>query len=155
MAFTSCKKDVDPGGTAVQSLANEWYVQVQVVDLTPGAPTPAVNTKYYKMSTYNTADNQPNMIWFDDTNGYTQVKLKANADVAGLSFSATGATDVNGSTDKVTISNAKIVKDGAVGPSSKAVTDAISYDVKFSSDNNLITYKFKGYARTRFVGDDH
>jgi hypothetical protein len=158
LAFASCKKDVDPGGTAVQSLANEWYVQVVTVNATSGAVIDATDATYYKMSTYNTSDNQPNVIWFDDTDGLTGAKIKAAADVAGMTFSATNVTDVNATdpaeADKISLSNAKIVKDGAVGPSSKAVTDAISYDLKAESEPGVI-FRFKGYARTRFVGDDH
>lgn len=159
-ALSSCKKDAGPGGTAVQNMANEWWVQVQTINPTTGAVIDNTNKTYFKLSTYNTSDNSSTMLWFDDSDankGALGEKIKVNVVLSSLTFSVTNATDVSGNIAKgtVSIANGKIIPNGAVGPSSKAVTDAISYDVTLSADNPSVIYRFTGYARTRFVGDDH
>ena len=152
LALSSCKKE-EAGGTAVQSLANEWYVQVTQIDAATGAVIDDTDKGYYTLSTYNTADNSPTVMWVDDSESYWGLKTKVNVDLASKSFSVTNAEELyNGVT--VTIQNGKVVTDGAVGPASKAVTDAISYDALFS-DNPGVILRFKGYGRTRFPEDDH
>ncbi|MBB6499639.1 lipid-binding protein [Pedobacter cryoconitis] len=159
-ALSSCKKDAGPGGTAVQNMANEWWVQVQTVNPTTGAVIDNTDKHYYKLSTYNTSDNSSTMMWFDDSDakGYNGEKIKVNVVQSSLTFSVTNAADVSGNIPApgtVSVANGKIIPNGAVGPSSKAVTDAISYDVTLASDVTPVIYRFTGYARTRFVGDDH
>lgn len=153
LALSSCKKE-EAGGTAVQSLANEWYVQVTVIDAATGAVIDDTDKSYSTMSTYNTADNSPNTMWMDDSQSYYGLKTKVNVDLPNKAFSVTDAVEEYGDDVKVTITNGKVITDGAVGPSSKAVTDAISYDARFSDDPGTI-YRFKGYGRTRFPEDDH
>lgn len=53
-----------------------------------------------------------------------------------------------------TVTNGKVTPNSAVGPYSKAQTDAITLDVEFSDDPGTV-YHLKGYHRTKFVGDDH
>lgn len=151
LALSSCKKDEEVGGTAVQGMSSEWYVQVTAIDPVSGAVIDDTDLDYYKISTYNTADNSSTLMWLDDPS-YALFKSKVNVDQANKAFSVTAAEDIN-STAKVTIKNGKIVTNGTVGPSSKAVTDAISYDLIYGTDPTI--YRFKGYARTRFPGDDH
>ncbi|CAM4196473.1 Lipid-binding putative hydrolase [Pedobacter westerhofensis] len=152
LALSSCKKE-EVGGTAVQSLANEWYVQVTQINATTGAIIDDSDDSYYTLSTYNTADNSPTVMWMDDSQSYYGLKTKVNVDLANKAFSVTNADELYFGV-KVTITNGKVVTDGAVGPASKAVTDAISYDAQFSDTPGVI-FRFKGYGRTRFTEDDH
>lgn len=153
LAFSSCKKDDEVGGTAVQNLSGEWYVQVTQIDPASGAVIDATDLTYYKISTYNTSDNSPVLMWMDDPNpDYGGFKAKVNVDLGNKAFSATAADDIYNDA-KITVRNGKVITNGAVGPVSKAVTDAISYDVVYPGDPTI--YRFKGYARTRFPGDDH
>ena len=154
-ALSSCKKE-EVGGTSVQDMANEWYVQMTVVDKATGEIIDDSDKDYTTLATYNTADNASNVMWMDNSDSYNYdfaLKAKVNVDLANKTFSYTDADELYYG-EKVTITNGKIVKDGAVGPSSKAVTDAISFDAEFSQDPGTI-YRFNGYARTRFPGDDH
>ena len=153
LALSSCKKDEEVGGTAVQGMSNEWYVQVQAVNSSTGEIITPYSAGYSTLSTYNTADNSSTMMWMDDSKSFYGLKAKVNVDQANKTFSVTNADELYFAIH-VTIKNGKIIKDGAVGPVSKAVTDAISYEATFD-DDPATTYQFKGYARTRFVGDDH
>jgi hypothetical protein len=154
LALSSCKKE-EVGGTAVQSLANEWYVQVTQINTATGAVIDDTDKTYYTLSTYNTADNSPTTMWMDDSQSYYGLKAKVNVDLANKTFSVNNGDEQYDAGVKVTITNGKVITNGAVGPASKALTDAISYDARFSNDPDNITYRFKGYGRTRFPDDDH
>jgi hypothetical protein len=152
LALSSCKKE-EVGGTAVQSLANEWYVQVTQIDAATGAILDDTDDSYYTISTYNTSDNSPTSMWIDDSESHFGLKAKVNVDLGNKSFSVTNADELY-TGDKVTITNGKVITDGAVGPASKAKTDAISFDLSYASEAGVIL-RYKGYGRTRFVEDDH
>lgn len=92
-------------------------------------------------------------MWIDDSQSFYGLKAKVNVDLGNKTFSVTNADELYFGVH-VTIKNGKVVKDGATGPVSKAVTDAISFEATFD-DTPGITYQYKGYARTRFPGDDH
>src|SRR6476469_3288875 len=86
--FFSCSKKPDVGGTAAQSMANEWWVT-----LDQGGVQDASGYGHFKIATYNTSANDDS-IWIDDfgTNGGGwQVKFKARADYSNLSFATSNA----------------------------------------------------------------
>lgn len=141
ISIGSCKKDPDPGGTAVQRMAGEWWLQLD------GAGD------YYHFSTYNTADNVSNQMWLDDLQNFYEMKGKVNVDLNNLTFSATGTAneyyDIT-----FNVNSGVIIPNGSKGPVSKAVTDSISFVVEFSDDPGTL-YHLSGYKRTRFAEDDH
>ncbi|MBE5317762.1 hypothetical protein IM793_01225 [Pedobacter sp. MR2016-19] len=148
LSISACKKDEPVGGTAVQDLSGEWWVQIDG------------EGDYYGISTYNTADNSSTQMWLNLTKLYgnadNTVFGKVNVNLDSKTF--TGQNIANAGTYPggltFTVTNGKITPNGAVGPSSKAQTDAISLDVVFSDDAGTV-YHLKGYHRTKFVGDDH
>lgn len=142
VCVSSCEQDdPEPGGTAVQSLAGEWWVQI---DGEGG---------FYHFSTYNTAANVPTEMWLDDLETFWDMKGKVNVDIANLSFSAANTTneyyDIT-----FTVDSGKIFPGVTKGPVSKAVTDSISFIVEFSDDPGT-KYHLSGYKRTGFTSDDH
>jgi hypothetical protein len=143
----SCQKDEIIGGTGVQAVSGEWWIQ------TDDAGGGDFSDDYYKLSTYNTAANSTNEMWLDDGESYYGLKAKVNVDLATKTFTVTNADELYFGVT-VTIKNGKIKTGVAKGPSSGAVTDSISFDAEFS-DSPGDVYKFKGYRRTRFSGDDH
>lgn len=143
----SCQKDPLPGGTAVQNMSGEWWLQ------TDNASGGAFGSAYSSLSTYNTAANLPAEMWMDDGNSYYGLKAKVTVDQAAKTFTATNADELYYGV-KVTITKGKIVTGVAKGPGSGAVTDSISFSAVFS-DSPTATFKFKGYRRTKFGEDDH
>lgn len=143
LSLVSCKKDnPDPGGTAVEEVAGEWWVQW---DEDPGS--------YASISTYNTTANIPTEMWFEDH--FYETKSKISVNTSALTFSAAAVKNSDPEYDvDITITKGKIIVDGAKGLVSKAVTDSISYEVEYSDDPGTI-YKMSGYRRTRFAEDDH
>ncbi|MBO9673461.1 MAG: hypothetical protein J7577_08450 [Sphingobacteriaceae bacterium] len=148
LSISACKKDEPIGGTAVQDLSGEWWVQIDGTG------------DYYGISTYNTADNSSSQMWLNLTKFYgndsNTIFGKVSVNLDSKTFN--GQNVVNKGTYAggltFTVTNGKVTPNGAVGPSSKAVTDAIALDVEFSDDPGTI-YHLKGYHRTKFVGDDH
>jgi hypothetical protein len=141
LTLSSCEKDPEAGGTAVQSMAGEWWVQLDRA----GA--------YYHFSTYNTAANLGSEMWLDDLESFWQMKGKVNVDLATLTFSA---NNIKNEYYDITfnIDSGKIIQNASKGPVSKAVTDSISFVAEFSDDPGT-KYRLSGYRRTRFSEDDH
>lgn len=155
VGLSGCKKDEPIGGTPVQDMSGEWWVQVDG------------KGDFYKIVTFNTSDNSSTQMWVDLTEFWGTntppkqlVQTKANVNITDKTFSVTNGANVpdngyqNDPNLKITIKNGRVVTDGAVGPSSKQKTDAISLEVEFSDDPGTI-YKFSGYHRTKFPDDDH
>ena len=136
----SCQKDEVIGGTEVQKLSGEWWVQL---DGSGG---------YSHISTYNTAANLPTEMWFDD--GFWQAKYKVTVDPTTLKFSGTNVANSDDSYPITITLTGEVFLNKAKGPSSKAVTDSIAVDVEYSDDPGTV-YKLTGYRRTRFADDDH
>lgn len=136
----ACQKDEVIGGTAVQKLSGEWWVQLD------GAGA------YAPISTYNTAANSPTEMWFDD--GFWQAKYKVTVDGTALKFSATNVANSDDSYPITITITGEVIPKGAKGPSSKAVTDSIHFEAEYSDDPGT-KYEVSGYKRTGFTSDDH
>jgi len=148
LSISACKKEEPVGGTAVQDLSGEWWVQID------GAGD------YYGISTYNTADNSSSLMWLNLTNFWgnasNTVFGKVSVNVDNKTLSGTKIANAGNYPGGITftVTNGKITPNGTVGPVSKAPTDAITLDVEFSDDPGTV-YHLKGYHRTKFVDDDH
>jgi Lipid-binding putative hydrolase len=146
VALSSCKKNLpDPGHTAPQNLANEWWVTFTL----NGADL--YNLGHQKIATYNTAANTSE-IWVDDLESTWDFKVKATADLNNLTFAASKAQNqyYNITAD---ITNGKVLPNAGHSKTGK-VTDSIYMQVKFSDDPGN-TYTIAGTARTRWAEDDY
>lgn len=152
--ITSCKKDPKVGGTAVQSLAGEWWVKLDNGKDATGDFGP----NYYNFSTYNTAANIPTEMWVDDdfnAKSFWQIKGKVTTNASNLTFSGTNIANQDYSST-FTITDGKIIPKGARASSTKDVTDSIYCKITFSDDPVPGTvHILSGYKRTAFAQDDH
>jgi len=153
-ALGSCRKDPNPGGTAVQNLAGEWWVKID-----NGAdPTGDFGPNYYNFSTYNTAANTADSMWVDDDNNaksFWDIKGKVTTNVPGRTFSGNNIANVDYAST-FTITNGKVLPNAATAPGSHDKTDSIYFEIKFSDDPVPGTiHKVGGYKRTGFSQDDH
>jgi hypothetical protein len=148
--LSSCKKDVQVGGTAVQELAGDWYVRVYNQNGTLASPS------YYTIHSYNTAANAATEMWFEDH--FYDTKFKVPVSPSTLTFGGTAAIK-NSDPEyevEITLTNGKIIKKGTIGPASKSPTDSIYYEVQYSDDDPANKkYYMGGYKRTGFEDDDH
>jgi hypothetical protein len=145
----SCSKKPDTGGTATESMANEWWAEL----ILPDGTTNANGAGYFgHIFTYNSSANT-NEIWIEDPNELYNFKVKATADLGALTFSANNVTSVVPGYDiKVTITEGKIIQNGGHSKTGN-VTDSIYMKVKFEDDAR--TFTIRGHARTRFSEDDY
>lgn len=148
MLFVACKKEKDTsaGGTATQDLAGEFWIQIKQNN-TPLVPD------YFKIITYNTAENIPTSMWIDDQEHLWPFKVKIVVDPAARTFSAANAQSSYGNIT-VKINNGKILQKVTKGPVTQTVTDSIYFEAEFSDDPGEV-YQLAGYRRTRWPEDDH
>ncbi|MDQ0636844.1 hypothetical protein QF042_000409 [Pedobacter sp. W3I1] len=145
VAISACKKDPEPGGTAVQDMAGDWYVKVNEA----GA--------YSTLLTFNTSENTPNVMWVQGTglkSGATvlAIKGKTGVDYPNKLFSATNIANVStaaGRPASFSIANGKIIPNGTKGPVSKSPTDSIYFELNVDG----AVYKVGGYHKTGFLED--
>jgi len=147
ITLSACEKDEVIGGTAVQDMSGEWWVQFED------------GGDYYSIFTFNTSDNSSSQMWLDLSGFWAganqQVKAKVNVNVTDKTFSASNVANEDTTYPiTFTVTNGRITTNGTIGPVSNAQTDAITLDVEFSDDPGTI-YHLNGYHRTKFPGDDH
>jgi hypothetical protein len=141
MAITSCQKE-DIGGTATESLAGQWYVLANMVNDDGSVIEDPYGLGRFQILTYNTAANNPNEIWIDDSKNFWNFKVKATGDINNLTFSAASAQNQRGDEITVNITNGKIIKNGGV-QNNGSPADYITMDVEFS-DNPGTIYRLEG-----------
>jgi Lipid-binding putative hydrolase len=146
--LVACKKEKDTsaGGTATQALAGEFWVQIKQGN-TPLIPD------YFKIVTYNTAEDIATSMWIDDQEHLWPFKVKISVDPVAKTFAAANAQSSYGNIT-VKINNGKILEKVTKGPVSNVVTDSIYFEAEFSDDPGEV-YQLAGYRRTRWPEDDH
>ncbi len=148
-SFVACDEvgDTDPGGTSVEAMAGDWYVQTLVDG--------EVVADYALISTYNTSANDGKEMWIDDHGHVWDFKVKSPVTTSSLSFAGSNlASSVDGYNINVNITEGKITKNGATSTGGHTV-DGISFKATFSDDPDALTYEVKGYRRTGFIEDEH
>ena len=137
--LVSCEKE-KVGGTALESMAGQWYVTVQGID-EDGSVLYEDEDLYgfgpFVLLTYNDANDSSNKMFIQDTPNaegdlFWDFKVKVDCDLDAETFGLRGAVDYNYSID-VDITNGKILKGAATTPSGMAA-DSIVFDVLFEDD---------------------
>ncbi|BEH00366.1 lipid-binding protein [Bacteroides sedimenti] len=150
--FASCEKETEPGGTAVEKMAGDWWVTVEVIKNGQSLGD-AYGQGYFRMTTYNTAANSDTEMWLDDGGHFWDYKLKVNVDYKTRSFSTSDFVDNLKYDSKVKITDGKILEGAALSPSGMPA-DSIVYFVQFDDDKNGFVHKISGFRRTGFEQDD-
>ena len=156
MAFTSCSKE-EPGGTATQKVAGEWYVTVSAV-YTDGTEDDWTDAPCL-MTTMNTAANDASKMYLTDINyfdyGVPYAGYYGYWNVWGIYVpvtvdQSTGAFQTEGTVNSlaqnyyysyygydqyasVTVYNGKISYNGGK-QNNGSVADAIEFDIKVKND---------------------
>lgn len=159
-SFTACDEvgNTDAGGTSVQAMAGDWYVQTLL--------NGKVVSNYALITTYNTSANDGKEMWIDDHLFHVwgfKVKLPvtlSSSSFAGSNLASSIIDDVAATPNvvetyevNVTITEGKITKNGATSTGGHTV-DAIYFKAEFSDDPGAV-YEVKGYKRTGFIEDEH
>jgi hypothetical protein len=155
----SCTKTQNYGGTAVQKMANGWWVMAYsskngLVSLTPtSGPDTASNHIFFV--TYNASENSADSLWVDDLEGIGggyDVKALLSASLSNYTLSSAGTTNLYQPSSAVQWAGGTIFPKGGVSRTG-VVTDSIHVQFLFTGDPGD-TLTIQGVARTGFDGDD-
>lgn len=152
---SACQEEPEPGGTATQDAAGEWYVHF-AVETSPGVYEDIFGLGYVKILTTNTASNTPDSIWVTDLGNTWDFQVKAAYDKANKTFSATEANNISYDDSQVTIENGQILL-GQGTSTSGVKTDSIYFVASFNDDSEPFGTKYviSGHRRTGFLEDEH
>lgn len=145
VSFTSCDNETEPGGTAVEKMAGDWWVTATIMQ--NGNETGDSGAGHFRMYTYNTAANVPTEMWLEDGGNFRNYKVRVNVDYNARTFTT------NDFVEGVRITEGKIMEGAATTPSGMPA-DSIVYMIQFDDDPNGLTYKISGFRRTGFPNDD-
>jgi hypothetical protein len=148
IGLSSCDLGGEPeiGGTKVQAMSGEWWINVLIDgnDLGIG---------YFLITTSNTAANNATDLLMDD-GGLWPAKVVSKVDINSLTFTPVSNLDnLYSNSIKVSIIEGKILKGAATTPGGNK-TDSIYLKFEFSDDLGT-QYEYAGYRRTGFQEDEH
>lgn len=149
--FASCDKE-EPGGTATENTAGDWYVTADAIDDNGDVVIPDFNDGRFHVLTYNTAANTPTEMIVEDQGNFWNFKVRVAVDQNARSFFTTTTENNNMVADyediNVTITDGKILpKAGKQNNGSPA--DSIVFYVTFSDDTYAAT---NGYTKIKVSG---
>lgn len=165
--LASCQKD-PIGGTKVQDLSGQWYVQVDIVDASGNVVLEDFNGGRTILLTYNTASDADNVLYVDDLKDFWTFKVQVPCSLSSKTFGSESPVANEYYDCNVTLSNGKIVVDGATTPSEQKA-DYIEFLVNFDDDDLTsqgypgvsypeayggVAYRISGWRYTGFVNDD-
>ena len=168
--------DEEPGGVAVQDMCGTWTVTIEasyaeyLYNRVDPEKYPKVNLQSMSkaeldaiedwvdvhgvgktaLRTYNTANNDPDSLWFDDDNLWGE-KFKIGIDYKNLTFGTEGTDALSGSGCNAVIRYGQILKGAATTPRGVKADSIIAY--VFYNDGIGLTYKFSGYRYTGYSAD--
>ncbi len=153
--LTSCdpETDVEPGGTAVEKLAGEWRVHVDVITIDENGDSTNYGNYYnvnnLRFCTFNTADNTADKIYIYE-DGFWHTQIVCNCDLNSKTIFADGSLNIlakpeDNETAKV---NGKIIPNGCLNLHGMP-NDSICIDVEYSTDPGTV-YRFTGSRYTGF-----
>lgn len=162
--FISCEKDedFDAGQTNTKELAGEWFVQICYEG--------EVFFDYTKLLTYNTANNDKDILWLDASATWPfKTKIACNPSelaIGSLSFDNVDFFEAEGFLDSLSILNGKVLK-GAATTSGGNKSDSIIISVSSTGMRDFVNdlvgeeivtsegWTIQGYKRTGFFEDEH
>lgn len=152
LGFASCSVETDekPGGTNVEKMAGRWNVQVDAVDESGNIIyEDPYGLGTITIMTFNTADNSANKMWLDDMGEFWAFKMKVDVNYLDRTFSCPEEDyDADGSGTAV-VTNGKVLENAALNLHGMP-NDSITFDIKFSDDDNGLTYRISGQRYTGF-----
>lgn len=153
--WSGCQEDPEPGGTATQDVAGEWWVRVYIDDGVGALDENDMVLDYVKLMTFNTASNSPDSLWIYDVDHIWEFQVKAGFDKTSKTFSVSQGQNVSYDS-QVTIADGQVFL-GQGRSSSGVQTDSIYFVATFSDDAPAYGTEFivAGHRRTGFLEDEH
>jgi len=167
LTMASCQKD-PIGGTAVQDMSGQWYVQVDIVDASGNVVLEDFNDGRSLLLTYNASSNADNVLYVNDLGKFWDFIVQVPCSLSDKTFGTSSPVANESYESSVTLSNGKIVPNGATTPSNQPA-DYIEFLINFDDDDlskydmpgvsyvqyyGGVAYKVSGWRYTGFVNDD-
>lgn len=154
--LASCSKD-SIGGTAVQDMSGEWYVQVDVVDESGALIAEDIMGGHFIGMTYNVNSDADNLLYVTDNGNFWKFTAQVPCDLKSKTFGEEGKIFPNEYySSNVKIWNGKITEGGAITPSG-STADAIEFLIAFDDEDDgeyCYIYKIHGWRYTGFTADE-
>lgn len=143
--LSSCDKDDDIGGTAVQDMSGDWYVRVNETG------------EYFALYTFNTSNNDADLMWLQCTGLETEstalgIKGKVSVVYDQKTFSGENIENIAATKSEIpafAVANGVIIPNGTVGHVSETPTDSIYFELNVNGQS----YKVSGFHKTGFMED--
>ena len=152
--LTSCDTETneDAGGTNVEKMAGFWDVNVDAVKSDGTISKDPLGVGTISIMTYNTASNDLDSIFIDDSNKFYNIKFKVPVNYATKTFTCESKCY----NPYVAGSGNAVVTEGAVLEDKghnihNLPCDSISFKIKFDDDNNHLTYLIHGIRHSGFT----
>lgn len=155
--LASCQK-TPIGGTKVQDMSGQWYVQVDIVDASGDVVIEDFNGGRSLLLTYNTASDADNVLYVDDLGNFWEYKVQVPCVLGSKSFGSDSPVANEYYDCNATVSKGVIIIGGATTPSNQKA-DYIEFLVNFDDDDYVemfggVAYKVHGWRYTGFANDD-
>jgi predicted short-subunit dehydrogenase-like oxidoreductase (DUF2520 family) len=150
----SCSKTQNYGGTAVQKMANGWWVVASSTNAGVVSLSPAASNHIFFV-TYNASQNTTDSLWADDLGGIGgpyDVKALLGVNLTNYTMSSGGTANLYQPSSAVQWASGTIFPKGGLSRTGE-VTDSIHLQFLFAGDPGD-TLTIQGVARTGFDGDD-
>lgn len=151
LGFASCSTETDEpaGGTAIEDMCGHWVVTCDLIYDGENLGD-YYHLGEWDMMTYNTANNDQDVMWLSDNDNFWGYTGKVKIDYTAKTFSGNDIYiyDDDDGPVYMTVTNGKIVKDGGLNVNGKP-TDSIEYDIRFTDDDPDAYYHIKG---VRYAG---
>ena len=156
---TACENysDTPIGYSPIFPISGEWRIRIKELGPDTLLKTATGAVAMYTFGTYNTSDNQTNVMWIRTTgamvSGLGTLRGKINCDVPSLSFNGSNVPDISVATDvKFTITEGKVSLN-AIDMPSGVKADKISFRFT-STKTGSRDFLFEGYRRTLWNEDE-
>ena len=153
ISLVSCEAqtDVEAGGTAMQSMAGNWEVQVDLADANGNVlEEDCYNLGILPLYTYNTSDNSSTKMWIDDRDAFWKFKFKCDVDLSKKTFCTANPVPYKSTiTATANILFGKVL-DGAATNLHGMPNDSIAFLISFDDDDPDIYYLIHGQRFTGF-----
>ena len=157
--FTACENysDTPVEYSPIFPISGEWRVRIKELGPDTLLKTASGAVAMYTFGTYNTSDNETNVMWIRTTgsmvSGLGTLRGKVYCDVPSLSFTGTDVLDISVAAEvKFSIAEGKVTLN-AIDMPSGVKADKISFRFISTKTGNR-NFLFEGYRRTLWNEDE-
>ena len=150
-ALTSCNPETNEpaGGNKIVDMTGDWLVTVDAIAPDGTVYEDPYGKGQFHVYTYATTNDETDKMWLQD-DVFWGLKFLVPIDYNNKTFNCENLPYDQVETGHVTITNAKITKNGGTNIHGKPV-DAITFDAQFDDDTDGMTWRYHGVRYQGFT----